>query len=436
MLTKLKKVVISGLLIVTMVLILATPSQGRVAEIKAAASQAIEDGTYDIPVSWYKLRIDRAEDYAEAIGAANLCVKNGKAVLRLELKPFYLEDSPFYIYNFNTLNVQSYDKTNVPTEYSYNQSEVLETYDVVDRYNSDTSEDVARGNKYPKVIAMNVSLGEATVWAEAYAPVMTPLNKVKKASRLVLDYTKMQRLNEGVTKLRAAISRAESIANANKNGQSDYTEASVKAMTLAVETAKASMEGTILSASKVNDALKTVNAAIQNLKEVTYKITYVLYDGKNSGSNPATFTASSEFALKSPSKAERTFGGWVVKSASGEKKTITAIEKGTKGNLTVYAKWNKITVGKTAITSLKSTTKKKAAVAWKAVSGAKGYEVTYSKYKNFSKKKTITVAALKASLSMQTSGTVYYVKVKAYKLDSTGKRVRGSDSVVKSIKIK
>lgn len=78
--------------------------------------------------------------------------------------------------------------------------------------------------------------------------------------------------------------------------------------------------------------------------------------------------------------------------------------------------------------------------AWKTVSGATGYEVQYSTSKKFTKKNTKTVTlkkskTKKATVRKLTKGKKYYVRVRAYKTVS-GKKLYGSWSVIKSVKIK
>jgi uncharacterized repeat protein (TIGR02543 family) len=70
-----------------------------------------------------------------------------------------------------------------------------------------------------------------------------------------------------------------------------------------------------------------------------YKISYVLNGGKNSSSNPASYTiTTATITLKNPTRKGYTFGGWYTKSNfSGSK--VTKVAKGSTGNKTLYAKW-------------------------------------------------------------------------------------------------
>lgn len=68
------------------------------------------------------------------------------------------------------------------------------------------------------------------------------------------------------------------------------------------------------------------------------------------------------------------------------------------------------------------------------VSGAKGYQVVYASSKKFKKKKTKTIRSIKTTLSGISKKKTYYIKVRAYKLERSGKKVYGSYSKVKRVK--
>ena len=68
-----------------------------------------------------------------------------------------------------------------------------------------------------------------------------------------------------------------------------------------------------------------------------YTVTYVLYDGTNSGSNPASYTIEGEITLAAATKDGYSFGGWFTDSAF--ENAIDKIALGSTGNMTLYAKW-------------------------------------------------------------------------------------------------
>ena len=72
-------------------------------------------------------------------------------------------------------------------------------------------------------------------------------------------------------------------------------------------------------------------------KAASYKITYKLNKGKNNSANPKTYTTLDKVTLKAPTRSGYHFAGWYLDSKY--KKKISVIEKGSKGAVTLYAKW-------------------------------------------------------------------------------------------------
>ena len=68
-----------------------------------------------------------------------------------------------------------------------------------------------------------------------------------------------------------------------------------------------------------------------------YTVTYVLYDGTNSASNPTSYTVEDEITLSAPTKGGYSFGGWFTDSAFENR--IDKIALGSTGNMTLYSKW-------------------------------------------------------------------------------------------------
>lgn len=71
----------------------------------------------------------------------------------------------------------------------------------------------------------------------------------------------------------------------------------------------------------------------------------------------------------------------------------------------------------------------------KKVSGADGYQIQYSTKSNMKSAKTVTSSKTTTTISKLSKGKKYYVRVKAYKKDSTGKKVAGKWSKVKNFKV-
>ena len=105
------------------------------------------------------------------------------------------------------------------------------------------------------------------------------------------------------------------------------------------------------------------------------------------------------------------------------------------GDETVYAKWWKVKVKKAKTPKLKITnTTKRLLVRIPKVDKADGYQVYYSTNKNFKDVKKVLVEKNSYVSPKVEKGKTYYVKVRAFRYDSTGKRVYGKFSNVNKIK--
>lgn len=164
---------------------------------------------------------------------------------------------------------------------------------------------------------------------------------------------------------------------------------------------------------------------------VPYEIKYVLNKGTNAKTNPKTYY-NQQVIFKNPSRKGYAFKGWYTDSKL--KHQIKFIQKGTGKNYTVYAKWIKVRVGKTTLKSLTRLGKTQVYVHVKKVSGAKGYLIKYSENKNFKKAKYLYTTSTGTVVKKLNKNKKYYMKVKAYTVDSTGKKVFGAYSKTKSLK--
>ena len=166
---------------------------------------------------------------------------------------------------------------------------------------------------------------------------------------------------------------------------------------------------------------------------VPYKITYKLNKGKNNASNPSTYYGK-KVTLKNPSRKGYAFAGWYTDAKF--KKKITSISSSAKSDYILYAKWTKVKVAKASLTSAKNSKSKQILLKYKKVSGAKGYEISYSTDKKF--KKAVTkknTAKTSYTISKLKKGKIYYVRIRAYKMDSMGKKVYGKYSSMKKVKV-
>ena len=93
---------------------------------------------------------------------------------------------------------------------------------------------------------------------------------------------------------------------------------------------------------------RTWNQILEDLQDYcghveTYKITYKLNGGTNDSANPNSYTSETEtITLKDAVKDGYAFDGWY--KDAGFKEKITEIVNGSKGDITLYAKWKEIPV--------------------------------------------------------------------------------------------
>lgn len=154
-------------------------------------------------------------------------------------------------------------------------------------------------------------------------------------------------------------------------------------------------------------------------------IQYILNDGVNNVENPAIY-GDAGLILKDPSRSCYAFTGWYTDAKLTNK--ITTIPGSPKKNYIVYAGWKKITVGTTSVSSISGSGSNALKVAFKAVPEAKGYEISYATNGAFTGVVTTVTTQTSASITGLKAGTNYYVRVRAYKTDSTGDKVYGNYS--------
>ena len=100
---------------------------------------------------------------------------------------------------------------------------------------------------------------------------------------------------------------------------------------------EATIKGTTAEGLEASCEVTVVEADVE-----IYTITYEL-DGGTAAGNPGTYTAETEsFTLKNPTKEGYTFKGWTGFNGT-EPQTEVTVEKGTTGNLTFTANWEKNT---------------------------------------------------------------------------------------------
>lgn len=204
------------------------------------------------------------------------------------------------------------------------------------------------------------------------------------------------------------------------------------------EDAKVTLTATITVKGNeiADDVIKTKSFDITVTKQETTQQPVaehtVTFDSKGGSKvNSVTVKDGETVAEPKTTRKKYIFAGWY----NGSQKYN--FSNPVTGNLTLTAKWTKVTVGTPKTPALKNT-KGKLTITVKKVQGAAGYQFTYSTDKKFKKGKTTTKTTTKNTLTIKKpkKGKTYYVKVKAYKKDSVKSNVFGKFSKVKKLKIK
>ncbi|MBE5959489.1 MAG: glycoside hydrolase family 16 protein [Lachnospiraceae bacterium] len=133
--------------------------------------------------------------------------------------------------------------------------------------------------------------------------------------------------------------------------------------------------------------------------------------------------------LSAPVKSKYLFNNWIATNGN----VITNNTRIT-SDIVVNANWKKVTVAKAKIKKLSAG--KKIAKVKVNCSGAKGIQVKYSLKKSFRKASTKTVDGKSITITKLKSGKKYYVKARAYKLDSKKEKVFGKWSAAKKVVVK
>lgn len=197
----------------------------------------------------------------------------------------------------------------------------------------------------------------------------------------------------------------------------------------------------VVSYSKDGENSRNASA---NIKQVAVPATYKVTFNKNGGSSLSiadkTVTNGKTYGtLATATRKGYTFKGWYTAKTGGTKISSTT-KVSLKANQTLYAQWTKVSApAKAGKPTLTNVSGKKMTVKWSKVSGATGYCVTYSTSSNFKGAKNVYVTSTAKTISKTitglSKGKTYYVKVRAYKVDSTKSKVYGAYGTAGKLKI-
>lgn len=162
--------------------------------------------------------------------------------------------------------------------------------------------------------------------------------------------------------------------------------------------------------------------------------TIIYMNGTKANTNPTTIQKyTGEISLVADKKKGYAFAGWYLDKEYT--KPVTTLKNVSQDTLMVYAKWTKISVNQVKITSIKRRKDGCIIVKVKAVQSGAKYEYWYSNSPGFAKASHVRTSKTKKKLSVGViRGKVYYIKVRAYIVDSAGKMQNGRFSKIRICK--
>lgn len=180
-----------------------------------------------------------------------------------------------------------------------------------------------------------------------------------------------------------------------------------------------------------------IRILVANTDDWQYSIRYHLNQGKNPDANETAFQAGGNvLAFSAPIRSGYQFAGWY--QDSGFHTPIQEWNCITEKNLHVYAKWNKVELGKITGVKVSLKGKNKAKISFTKKATAYGYELQYSTSSKFEKKETATklVTGNSYTTPALARGMKYYIRIRSVSYDSCGDKLYGNYSTVKSITTK
>ena len=292
-----------------------------------------------------------------------------------------------------------------------------------------TSSDVSIAKVDDKGFVTAVSPGTAEITAEAddgsgvsaSCRITVKQKPIQRVEKIVLSHTQ-KTLFKGESFTLGAEVQPQNAANRTVKWSSSNPKAvsvSSSGKVTAQSEGRAAVTAAATDGSGIN-AVCTVAVAAR-----TYSVQYILNGGRNHKDNPEKFT-NTPIRLKPPVKEGYLFAGWYTDAGFRVKAETISQKK----DYRLYAKWQKISLAAPKLMSIKRPLGTSMTVTYAKISGAAGYEVSVSPNAGFSRpsvKKWETASAGKTVAGLK-KNTVYYVRIRAYRPDSAGKKVYGTYS--------
>lgn len=128
--------------------------------------------------------------------------------------------------------------------------------------------------------------------------------------------------------------------------------------------------------------------------------------------------------LPTPVRSGYRFNGWFTAPNGGTQILPTTVVT-AKTDTTLYASWSRVNVFKPSKPSAKNGKAKQIKLKLKRTKNAEGYQIQYAKKKNMKSARIKNTKKLTTTINKLSRGKVYYIRVRAYRTDSTGAKVYG-----------
>lgn len=128
--------------------------------------------------------------------------------------------------------------------------------------------------------------------------------------------------------------------------------------------------------------------------------------------------------LPTPVRSGYRFNGWFTAPNGGTQILPTTVVTAKKDS-TLYASWSRVNVSKPSKPSAKNGKAKQVKLKLKRTKNAEGYQIQYAKKKNMKSARIKNTKKLTTTINKLSRGKVYYIRVRAYRTDSTGAKVYG-----------
>lgn len=128
--------------------------------------------------------------------------------------------------------------------------------------------------------------------------------------------------------------------------------------------------------------------------------------------------------LPTPVRNGYRFNGWFTAPNGGTQILPTTVVT-AKTDSTLYASWSRVNVSKPSKPSVKNGKAKQIKLKLKRTKNAEGYQIQYAKKKNMKSARIKNTKKLTTTINKLSRGKVYYIRVRAYRTDSTGAKVYG-----------